>query len=218
MSTCWLIRAGERSRHAARFASENVVAIGWPDVEGLGDLRSLDAPEIKGLLRAAGATARLADSDAAELLAFRDVVALGDVVIAPDGPMRDVLIGEITGEYDYLDPSPCDDFHHVRTVRWYGRVAKDALPAELEQDTKYRRTLRRLETHDEEWSAIAKQAEADGGPIVTRRTPATRKSSSRSASAIAEDRVRRRCPQCGMQLLPNFFIPTSELCIDCRAA
>jgi uncharacterized protein (DUF983 family) len=53
---------------------------------------------------------------------------------------------------------------------------------------------------------------------VTRRTATTRKSSSRSASAIAEDRVRRRCPQCGMQLLPNFFIATSELCVDCRAA
>jgi predicted Mrr-cat superfamily restriction endonuclease len=218
MSTCWLIRAGERSRHAPRFASENLVAVGWPDVEGLHDLRLLDDAEIKGLLRASGASARLADADAAELLAFRDTAAIGDVVIAPDGPARDVLVGEITGDYDYLDPSPCAEFHHVRTVRWYGRVAKDALPAELEQDTKYRRTLRRLEAHDEEWTAVAKQAEADGGPIVTRRAPGTRAGSSRSASAIAEDRVRRRCPQCGMQLLPNFFIPTSELCVDCRAA
>jgi predicted Mrr-cat superfamily restriction endonuclease len=145
-------------------------------------------------------------------------VAIGDVVISPDGPARDVLVGEITGEYEYLDPSPCVDFHHVRTVRWYGRVAKDTLPAELEQATKYRRTLRRLEAHDEEWTAIAKQAEADGGPIVTRRAVGARTASTRSTRTTTEDRVRRRCPQCGMQLLPNFFISASELCVDCRAA
>jgi predicted Mrr-cat superfamily restriction endonuclease len=214
MSTCWLIRAGERSRHAPLFASENIVAVGWPDVEGLDDLRLLDQIEIKGLLRAAGATARLADADAAELVAFRDTMAVGDVVVAPDGPARDVLIGEVTGEYDYLDPSPCADFHHVRTVRWYGRVAKDMLAEDLEKETKYRRTLRRLEEHDEEWTAIAKQAEVDGGPIVTRKSGRT----STSARAVAEERVRIRCPQCGMQLLPNFFVPTSELCVDCRGA
>jgi predicted Mrr-cat superfamily restriction endonuclease len=216
MSTCWLIRAGERSRHAPHFASGNVVALGWPDVEGLEKLAALEPAEVKGLIRASGATARVADGDAAELLAFRDDLALGDVVVTPDGPARDVLIGEITGDYEYLDPSPSGDFHHVRTVRWYGRVAKDALPEPLEADTKYRRTLRRLEAHDHEWSAVAEQAEADGGPIVTRRAPGTRAStSSRSA---APERVTRRCPECGMQLLPHFFVASSNLCVDCRNA
>jgi len=38
---CWLIRAGQQSRHAVRFATQDVVAIGWSDIDGLKDLRLL---------------------------------------------------------------------------------------------------------------------------------------------------------------------------------
>ena len=49
--TVWLVRAGEESRHAARFAANNVIAVGWPKIDGLRDLRGLSEAEILRLLR-----------------------------------------------------------------------------------------------------------------------------------------------------------------------
>ena len=86
----WLVRAGERSRHAGRFAAASVIAIGWPNVDGLGDLRGVEIITIVDLLRAA--TVFSPGADAAELLAFRDDIRIGDVVITPDSPARDVLV------------------------------------------------------------------------------------------------------------------------------
>jgi predicted Mrr-cat superfamily restriction endonuclease len=213
------VRAGEQSRHAERFASANVIAVGWSNVEGLRDLTGLSRGQIHARLRATPANAAGADADTHELLAFRDELAVGDVVVTPDAPAREVLVGTIIGPYRYCDPSPVADYRHVRDVQWYGRLLRADLPDLMEQETRYRRTIRRLDDHHDEWLAVAERVYEECGGDVTRRRRSTPTKSPRSR--IVRPHVpspeTRRCPGCGYQWPLAQFVRGSELCRDCRA-
>ena len=76
--------------------------------------------------------------------AFRDEIVLGDIAVTPDPRCREVLIGRVTGRYEYRDPSPAGAYPHVRTVEWLGRFARDALPDQVLRELRYQRTIRRL--------------------------------------------------------------------------
>ena len=155
MTAVWLVRAGEQSRHVRDFARNGVIALGWPRVPGLGDLEGLDRDEIAGLIAVSGRTQTPA-ADAGELLAFRDTMGIGDIVVTPDSTTNEVLIGHVTGGYEYLDPSPAGDYRHVRSTTWLGRWPRQEIPKELLVELRYRRTIRQL-THQREWAAIADQ-------------------------------------------------------------
>lgn len=201
----WLVRAGEGSRHAQRFASGAVIAIGWPNIEGLRDLRDVSEETILSLLRASP-TVSSPEADAAELVAFRDEMRIGDVVITPDADQRDVLVGEITGDYQFLDPSPADDYRHVRSVSWYGRWDRDLLPDHLRRETNYRRTLRRLSNRDEWVNFANNMRDSARSPEDVRRGRATR---SVSSSTPKE----RLCPGCGLLKSTSQF--ADDVCRDC---
>jgi predicted Mrr-cat superfamily restriction endonuclease len=211
--TCWLLRAGEGSRHARRFADEDVVAVGWPDVDGLGDLTAMSDSAIRECLRRHGAIAS-PDQDAAELLAFRDGISVGDIVITPDAQTREVLFGEVTGGYEYRDPSPAADYKHVRQVRWYGRFERDFLPADLAAESGWRRTIRRL-GHQAEWRTIALRVLAGEGRVVTARGRPEAPGSRRSPIAPGAAPT-RRCLSCGLSKATAQFVPGDERCVDCR--
>jgi len=155
VTTVWLVRAGEHSRLVREFARNGVIALGWSRIPGLGDLEGLDRDEIAGLIAVSGRTQTPA-ADAGELLAFRDTMKIGDLVVTPDSTTREVLIGHVTGDYQYLDPSPAGDYHHVRSVTWLRRWPRDRIGEELLVELRYRRTIRQL-THRQEWAAIVEQ-------------------------------------------------------------
>jgi predicted Mrr-cat superfamily restriction endonuclease len=212
-ATCWLIRAGEESRHADDFAHARVVALGWPDVPGVGDLRGVEHAELRAVLAKHSALSS-PDQDAAELLAFRDDVDLGDIVITPDAKNRDVLIGTVMSDYDYRDPSPAGDYRHVRDVEWHGRWERDLLPDDLRKQTYYRRTIRRLDDQ-EVWRGIAERVRAGEGRRVTARSRGalSRRRSLRSSTAGSSARA---CPGCGLSKVSTQFVAGNDLCVDCR--
>ena len=218
MQHCWLVRAGEGSRHAVRFATGGAIAVGWNNVPGLGDLRSHTQSEIAALLRAFGRKPAVAASEALELVTFRDDLQVSDVVVTPDAPVRQLLVGEITGEYQFLEAAPVGDYQHVRTVDWYGRCPRDGHSEALDRETKYRRTLRRLDDHHDEWLGLAERMKAgDALPIRSpgrsHRPATTVGSARRPAPPETETRV---CATCGMRVSAAQFVAGSDLCVDCR--
>ncbi len=64
---------------------------------------------------------------------FRDDVAPGDVVAVPLGH-RQVLVGEVDGDYERVLLPPLKGPHHVRSVRWRGFLPRATLrdPAALQ--------------------------------------------------------------------------------------
>ena len=59
---------------------------------------------------------------------FARVMAVGDLVIVPDGSTRELLCGRVTGEAEYRDPPPVSHFKNVRTAEWIARRDRDLLP------------------------------------------------------------------------------------------
>lgn len=211
--TCWLIRAGESSRHARRFADHDIVAVGWPTTEGLQDLTGMSAGEIRACLDR-DPTIAAAAQDAAELLAFRDELAVGDIVVTPDAQTAEVLFGEVTGGYEYRDPSPAEDFKHVRQVRWYGRIDRQLLPVDLEAETRWRRTIRRLK-HQAEWRSMTDRVLAGEGRAVTARGRPDAPGADRSRHGPSGPPT-RRCPTCGLAKVGSQFVDDDDRCVDCR--
>lgn len=213
MATGWLIRAGEDSRHAREFADNNVVAIGWPNIEGLDDLQGLSRAQILGRL-VESRKSTTPEADANELLAFRDDVTVGDLVVTPDATTRDLLIGRVIGAYEYRVPSPAGDYRHVRSVRWIGRWDRDLAPEPLARELRYRRTIRRL-TDQEGWAALADRIEAGEG-----RSPEAEGSPARGGTASRRrdrrsDPARRRCSECMQVLALTQFAEDAVVCRSC---
>lgn len=215
----WIVRAGEDSRHAEGFATAGAIAIGWNDIPGLDDLRGMEQPEIEKLLRAEGRSAGVAAADARELLDFRDGIQINDVVVTPDSPAREILVGDVSGAYEFRPEAPLGGCRHVRTVSWVGRFGRDNLPPALHQDTRYRRTIRQLDARPDEWLALAAEMRA-GDPVSVHARRGTQKGvrTPRAAAREAPSAPTRRCPACGLGKAVGQFAAGSELCVDCRDA
>jgi predicted Mrr-cat superfamily restriction endonuclease len=148
----WMIRAGHGAEHADTFVRRGIVTISWAGIHGLGDLRHHTDEQILDLLSAAGRGQPAADLE--ELVSFRDA-AVGDLVVTPDTPARDLLLGEICGPYDYAQAPLCGDHRHVRPVDWQARCDRDLVPHDLARPTlHYQRTVLLLPQQDQ-WRHFA---------------------------------------------------------------
>jgi predicted Mrr-cat superfamily restriction endonuclease len=217
----WLIRAGQASALAKAFEDHEVVAIGWPEL--VDDLRSLSRWEIVDRLERAHVSTP--DQDADELLMFRDQVVAGDLVVTPDTPNRDYLVGQVVGGYELRTSSPLVDpehgrYAHVRRVDWWGRGDRDLLIANLRKELDHRRTIRML-PGAAEWHRLGGLVRDEGrrGPrtkVATPRTTSPRKPAAPKTPAAATP-TDRTCPRCGLRKPRPQYIATSEVCADCRA-
>jgi hypothetical protein len=121
----WVVRAGRGAAYAEQFRAAGVVSIGFgftDSVEGLSwdDLTARmrkempDDPAVTVGL-AVGALFRLANE-------FR----VGDFVVTPEAGGT-LLIGEVTGSYEFRESPIGEDHHHVRPVRWFARIPRSIL-------------------------------------------------------------------------------------------
>jgi 5-methylcytosine-specific restriction endonuclease McrBC GTP-binding regulatory subunit McrB len=58
---------------------------------------------------------------------FARSIRVGDIVVVPEGSSGPLLFGEVTGEYEYRDPPPLENWRHVREVQWLGRKDRASL-------------------------------------------------------------------------------------------
>ena len=218
MPTVWIIRAASGSRLAEAFEDNGVVAIGWPDL--VGDLKPLSLWQVVAALEQAGLPTP--DQDADELITFRDQVMTGDLVVTPDTPNREFLVGKVTGAYEFRPSSPIVDledgaYRHIRTMDWWGRGDRGLLAAHLKKDLGYRRTLRRLPGTGE-WTRIAEGVRdappKPPKPVRTPGAPRPRRAAPVPKVVPPKDQV---CPRCGLRKPLTQFVRNSEVCADCRA-
>lgn len=121
-----MVRAGEGGYLVDDFERTSHVAIGFGGAGAFIDIRSHNQmrEHLANVYADMSATA-LANA-ASIAFKFRQVMSPGDRVVTYDPKRREYLLGTIEGEYRY-DPSVVPDYHHVRKVRWVGRVSRDAL-------------------------------------------------------------------------------------------
>jgi restriction system protein len=223
MTSAWIVRVGQANRRAAVFQNPGAIALGWADVPGVGDLNAVDLDALTVMVRKANA--REPELDAEQLLAFRDDVAVGDLLIAPDAVSGDVLVGAVTGEYAY-QPDLAAYYPHRRAATWYGRVRRADIPSALESDTRGV-TMRAAVGTGDEWLALAQAAAPEpsrtsrAARAPRQRTASTatpKKTAAKKATSKAKEPAPdRRCASCGYSWPASQFAG-GDLCVECRGA
>lgn len=216
MRRAWVIRGGEDNRLVDEFVGGGYVAVGYADIP---DGRGVDRYEVAERLRAKGWT--VPEARAEMFAQFVHQVGSGHVVVLPDTPRREVVIGVVDGDYEFHPDVDPDAYRHRRPVRWLARHAVDLLPSALRDITRQRQTLTERST-----PALVEHAEAvergelgrdplDLAPVPAPR--ATRPSSPRTPKPPpkAEPPPGKRCDECFLVKPPSLFPVDGSTCVDC---
>jgi restriction system protein len=137
----WLIRGGEGNVLVDEFTSVGVTGVGYPSIP---DASDLSREEVEHLLTEAGSSGAIS-LHASMLDAFAHQVQPGDVVLMPDTPRHEMVVGEVTGPYRYDPEVPAGRYRHRRAVNWFARHAFADLPEEHQGLYRQRHTLARLD-------------------------------------------------------------------------
>jgi restriction system protein len=103
------------------------IAIGWPqagDLTGLPDDR--DAFKDRLRERFPDKSEAWVANAAGQLLRFRHVMAIGDLVVYPRKADRTINVGRITGDYAY-DQSRSERYPNGRAVEWLKHALQNAM-------------------------------------------------------------------------------------------
>lgn len=124
-NTMWMVRAGEGGRFFDMFKKKEIIAIGFNRIN---DISKVSSPEeIKEMVREKYPELKPSQHgiQAGQLIRFRIEFKKGETVITYNPVERYYLVGEIIDDYEYDDKVP--EYHHIRKVKWLGKVPRDKL-------------------------------------------------------------------------------------------
>lgn len=125
MNNAWMVRAGEGGYLIDEF-ERGYVGIGWKRLGDLSSIGSQDRLRALYLNTYPDQIPRTINGAVAMVYKFRSVMKAGDKVITYNPTKREYLIGTVTSDYLY-DPDEIKDYHHIRKVKWDGRIGRDSL-------------------------------------------------------------------------------------------
>lgn len=211
----WVIRGGEQNRLVDRFVDQAIIGLRFPDVP---DAEILTRSEIRRFLGTDASPAVL-DAQEASLSAFVREIQVGDSVLLPDPQRGDVVVGTVTGRYEFDGDLPADEARHRRSVDWLARHSVAELPKAV-QGTVTKQKLDLQQHRDAEWSAYLGQVRdhvigRDPRDRPARTSSTTPRRASRAAAPRAPKAAvaQRTCPSCFLQTHPDRF--RGDLCVDC---
>lgn len=210
----WLVRCGSTVDSCV---NNDIVALQFP----ISDASSLSPDAIlSAITDAVGAPddKRLAS----ELTTFAHVIQAGDLIVVPDKPRNQYLIGRVDGDYRWDEESS----NHTRRIEWINTVGWDTVPVEFKTITSYQRSVIPVNNT----SLIAACVEASQSPKsksdLLSIKPATpkRASTPRARKPAAPPKPAKYdpekkeilCPGCGLKKHPRQFSQGSEYCVDCE--
>ena len=216
MATVWVIRGGERNRLVSTFLQDGSIGLGYPSIP---DGRGVDRPKALRLLSTEDDVAA-PEAAAAMFLSFVRRVEIGDIVLMPDPQESGMACGVVTGDYEYREETPLDQYRHRRTVDWRRRLPNDALPERLENIPRQRQTLN--DVADGKLRELAKQCcagELGDDPFVRTSPPVRSSSGTRTRKPPKPPKAtvpERRCMSCFVSKPEELFEDGGDWCRDCR--
>jgi restriction system protein len=129
--TTWLVKAGNEGVSADKFLTQSKVAVGWHSSEDFPTSGSWEdfRAEVKRRLPPEYNERRVG-SAAGQLWSFVRSMVVGDFVITPAKTSRKVLIGRVTGDYEY-DPAFDEGLPRTRDIKWFHPVEWDSIASDL---------------------------------------------------------------------------------------
>jgi hypothetical protein len=209
----WVVRGGDDNRLVDEFIDSGVTGVGYFAVP---DGRDLTYTEVRRLL-VSEATSDALDLHTSMFMEFVQEISIGHIILMPDTPRGDMVVGDVTGAYEFHPDLPPDRYRHRRTVAWFGRVRHADTPPGAGTLYRQRTTLTRASIPGLEEFTDRVRAGDIGLPATARTRNAPRRSS-RSKPAVRHAPaavVRERlCPGCGMIKHIEQFGPEGT-CVDC---
>lgn len=95
---------------------QSYVLLGWGDDVDFSDCNTLEA--IKKRIQEEGRPTGKPESHARYVNVFRNELKIGDIVVVSQGNKQFRAIGEVIGEYEFLEAPAASSFHQMRQVRW----------------------------------------------------------------------------------------------------
>ena len=157
----WGVRLGEGGKFVKVCYENKVIAIGWFDSENLNWLNSEKDPEkALDVLKKRFRIQHPDNSESSvgmkcgEIYRFVREFQEGDVVLVPDPQERKIIIGRISGQYQYVqNPQDECDYNHRRKVEWLKIVSRDEVSQKLKNSLVWL-TVVSLEDHSLEINAF----------------------------------------------------------------
>ncbi len=121
--TLWMVRAGKHGERESLALSEKIVVIGWEELPDMSQIQSRE--QLTALLKKTDPNEKpktLINWEA-QVWAFIHEIKRGDLVALPFKNRAIILIGEVTGEYQYRQDLP-PDAKHTRPVKWIGEFSR----------------------------------------------------------------------------------------------
>lgn len=125
--TVWMLRAGPKGVFAPDFVERAAVVAGWGET---GDVTGLSREEILARVKEnySEATGRERGQATNTLHRLVEIMSDGDLVLTPEPATRTILLGRISGPYEFLEhPLAESSYRHVRAVDWFARVSRNDL-------------------------------------------------------------------------------------------
>ncbi len=212
----WVIRGGEQDRLVDLFVDQGVIGVGYAEVP---DAEILTRSEIRPFITGEKTTAAV-DAKVAMLSAFVREIQAGDSVLIPDVGRGEVVVGMVTGRYEFHGDVAPEACRHRRTVEWLARHPVVDLPVAVRGVAKQRAIL---EQHrDAEWSGHMTQVreqvigrDPQDRPARSAAPPPRRASRAATPRATKPVVAQRTCPGCFLQTHPDRFV--GEFCADCAS-
>lgn len=124
--TVWMVRAGRGGAYAQIFVERSAVSVGWG---ATGDVSPLSHEDLLGLVakRFPDATQNQRGQTVNTLYRLVHTIADGDLIVTPEPVSRTILLGWVAGPYEYMPEPDVGEHQHIRSMRWFARVARDEL-------------------------------------------------------------------------------------------
>ena len=212
MTTTWLVRGGEGGKYIDDAVNEGVITVDFGEAS---DVTGLPVEEIATQL--ANAKSRMAKNRLAEMLyVFANEIEKGDAIITSDRARRQVVVGRVTGPYEWVESDRAHLEHHTLPVTWNARCGWDDLPESVKHAVlHYQRPVLRFEDQDTA-RKLTEEVEASGASAVYSPPARSRPNASIDLRLEGASRSERLCNSCFIIRPRTEFSEGSEVCKVCE--
>jgi predicted Mrr-cat superfamily restriction endonuclease len=128
----WLLKASGTLEDEEIILEDNVITIGGAEFPELSGIKNEEQVKKLILKKYPGMRGERSGTWAGEICSFITKIKKGDLIAVPLKTRNEVLIGKVTGDYEYRQLS--DFISHIRRVRWLKTFPKGAFEEEYDVD------------------------------------------------------------------------------------
>lgn len=114
--TLWVVRAGKHGEQEQEVSNEGIISIGWRDLPDLSKIQEQSQLKIVYAENYPDEKKKTMANRSGQVWSFLNKIKIGDLVGIPLKTQSSIMIGEVTGNYQYKKDSP--NTIHRRTINW----------------------------------------------------------------------------------------------------